>query len=115
MMKLRNKEQAMRNYYKVQRRQLEIDEANAPRRWSSREKEVELNALTKAREVELKQRQVELKLLSKKTFIMTASFTTMRQIDLIWSMEVSTSLANASTSPADYYRPQLRVGSKAVP
>jgi hypothetical protein len=35
MRKLRDKEEAMRNYYEVQRRQLEIHEANAPRRWSS--------------------------------------------------------------------------------
>jgi hypothetical protein len=48
-----------------------------PRRWSSRKKELELIATSKAEEVELKQREVQLKLLSKKNLVMTANLTTM--------------------------------------
>jgi hypothetical protein len=53
--KRRDKQEAMRNLYKVQRRKLEIDEANA----RSRAKEVDLNALARTKEVHLKQREVD--------------------------------------------------------
>ena len=55
--KRREKEEAMKNYYDVQKRKLDIDEANAKSRVREvklKEKELELIATSKAKEVELK-------------------------------------------------------------
>jgi uncharacterized protein YfeS len=71
MMKLRNKEQAMRNYYEVQSRKLEIEsQCKLNGEVELKEKEVELNALARAKEAELK-------LLSEENSIITADLATM--------------------------------------
>ncbi|KAM0839524.1 hypothetical protein ACQ4PT_060269 [Festuca glaucescens] len=84
--KRRDNEEAMRNYYDVQKRKLDIDETNARSRAKEvalKEKELELIATSKAKEVELKQREVELKLLSE-NLIMTADLTTMPPARRAW-------------------------------
>ena len=78
--KRREKEEALKNYYDVQKRKLDIDEANArmrAREVELKEKELELIAATRAKEVELKEKEAD-------HMIMTADLTAMDTVKKAW-------------------------------
>ncbi|XP_047053898.1 DNA ligase 1-like [Lolium rigidum] len=85
--KRREKEEAMKNYYDVQMRKLDIDEANAKTRAREveiKEKELELIAASRTKEVELKEKEVELKRQAEDHMIMTADLTAMNEVKRAW-------------------------------
>jgi hypothetical protein len=81
--KPREKEEAMKNYYDVQKRKVDINEANAKTRAREveiKEKELKLIASSRAKEMELKEKEVELKILAEDHMIMTADLTAMNEL-----------------------------------
>jgi hypothetical protein len=77
----------MKNSYDVQKRKLDIDEANAKtrvRKVELKEKKLELIASSRAKEVELKEKEVELKREAEDHMIMTADLTAMNEVKRAW-------------------------------